>query len=281
MLASLIIVFREMIEAGLIVSIVLSATRGVSGRSAWVVYGVMAGLAGSCIVAGFAGAIANALEGYGQEWFNIGILSLAILMLTWHNVWMARHGREIAIEMKQVGEAVTTGSKTLAALSIVVAIAVLREGSEVVLFLYGIMATGGDSWLSTLLGGLGGVALGAAMSAIMYLGLLKIPMRKLFKVTGWMIALLAAGMAAQVAALLQHAQVVESLTEVVWNSSSLIPDRSILGKALRTLMGYTAQPTELQLVAYGATLAAIFTLMRLFGHVPNADHKKHAGVASA
>lgn len=268
MLATLIIVFREMIEAGLIVGIVLSATVGVPKRGRWVAGGVLAGLLGACIVASFAGAISAAMEGFGQELFNVGILSFAVVMLTWHNVWMARHGREISVHMKQVGAEVKAGKRSLLALSIVVAIAVLREGSEVVLFLYGIVISGQDSAGSMALGGLGGVLLGAFMTFVMYKGLLKIPMKSLFKVTSWLIALLAAGMAAQAVSFLQQAQILTVLGEVVWNSSAFIPDRSLAGKVLHTMIGYTARPTEAQLLVYGGMLVVIFTLMRLFGHVP-------------
>ena len=268
MLATLIIVFREMIEAGLIVGIVLSATVGVPRRGIWVAGGCAAGLLGACIVASFAGALSAAMEGYGQELFNVGILSCAVAMLTWHNVWMARHGREISQEMKQVGAEVKAGTRSLLALAIVVAIAVLREGSEVVLFLYGIVISGQDSATSMALGGLGGVLLGAFMTFVMYKGLLKIPVKSLFKVTSWLIALLAAGMAAQAVAFLQQAQVLTVLGEVVWNSSAFIADRSLAGKVLHTMIGYTARPTEAQLLVYGAVLAVIFTLMRLFGHTP-------------
>src|SRR6476619_2659053 len=142
MLATLLIVFREVIEAGLIVSIVLAATKGVPGRRLWVGYGVIGGVAGACLVAAFAGEIAPLFEGSGQELFNASILLLAVVMLTWHNVWMASHGRDMARELKAAGHEVTTGKRTLAALGVVVGVAVLREGSEVVLFLYGIAAQG-------------------------------------------------------------------------------------------------------------------------------------------
>jgi high-affinity iron transporter len=54
---------------------------------------------------------------------------------------MARHGKEIAGEMRAIGQAVAEGSKSLLALAVVVAVAVLREGSEVALFLYGVAAS--------------------------------------------------------------------------------------------------------------------------------------------
>lgn len=268
MLATLIIVFREMIEAGLVIGIVLAATRGVPHRGRWVTYGILAGVAGACLVAVFTRSLSAALAGIGQELFNVGILLVAVLMLAWHNVWMARHGREIALHMKTVGEAVVKGRRSLAALAVVVGIAVLREGSEVVLFLYGIAISGKDSAAAMAMGGVFGVALGGAGTALMYFGLLRLHTRHLFKVTGWLIALLAAGMAAQAAAFLQQAQVVTAFSAVVWNSSGILAEGSIAGKALHTLIGYADRPTELQLMVYAATLVVIFTLMRLFGHAP-------------
>src|SRR5215813_5804197 len=152
MLGALLIVFREVLEAGLIVGIVMAATRGVPERGRWVTIGIVAGVLGAGIVAMFASAISEAFQGSGQELFNATVLGIAVVMLMWHNAWMARHGREIANEMRQVGTAVSEGAKPLTALAIVVGLAVLREGSEVVLFLYGIMASGTDG-MSLFVGG--------------------------------------------------------------------------------------------------------------------------------
>src|SRR3978361_1098448 len=145
MLAALIIVFREVFEAGLIIGIVLAVTRTVPHRNLWIGGGVLGGVAGACLVAAFAGALSNLFAGSGQELFNASILGIAVVMLTWHNVWMARHGRELAAEMRAAGEAVASGRSSLAALAVVVGVAVLREGSEVVLFLYGILASEGST----------------------------------------------------------------------------------------------------------------------------------------
>ena len=255
-------------RSGLVVGIVLAATRGVSSRGLWVGYGIGSGVAGACVVAGFAGAIADAFAGSGQELFNATILLVAVLMLGWHNIWMARHGRAIAAEVKAVGEAVAAGSRTLAALAIVVGVAVLREGAEVVLFLYGIAVSGNDTAASMATGGMVGVMLGGGVSALMYFGLLRIPARYLFSVTSWLIALLAAGMAAQAVAFLQLAGVVTALAQTVWDTSNILADGSVPGKVLHTLIGYTDRPSALQLVVYLITLATIFVLMRLFGSSP-------------
>jgi len=261
-LASLLIVFREVIEAGLIVGIVLAATRGVAKRSLWVGYGVAGGVLGACMVAGFAGEIESLFQGSGQELFNASILLLAVCMLTWHNVWMAGHGRQMAREMRAVGAEVVSGERTLMALSIVVGVAVLREGSEVVLFLYGIASQPGTTTASLLTGGVLGLAAGAAMSALMYYGLLAIPAHKLFRVTSGLITLLAAGMAAQAVLFLQQAGYLEVLTSTVWDTSWLLSEGSIVGRLLHTLIGYSDAPNGAQLVAYGVTVIAIVALMR-------------------
>src|SRR5438034_7031879 len=119
MLATLVIVFREIIEAGLIVGIVLAATKGVPRRGMWVGAGIAAGALGAFILALFASQLAGLFEGSGQEIFNAGVLLAAVLMLTWHNVWMASHGQIIAQEIRAVGGAVAAGQRPLTALTIV------------------------------------------------------------------------------------------------------------------------------------------------------------------
>jgi high-affinity iron transporter len=268
MLAALIIVFREVFEAGLIVGIVLAVTRSVAGRGWWVCGGIAGGLLGACVVAVFAGALSQLFEGAGQELFNAAILIIAVAMLTWHNVWMARHGREIAAEMRAAGEAVVSGSSSLAALAVVVGVAVLREGSEVVLFLYGILAGEGSTGFGIFLGGIGGLALGIAVCSLTYFGLLRIPGRYLFAATSLMIAFLAAGMASQAVLFLAQADVLTALGVTVWDTSWILSDGSVPGKALHTLIGYSDRPTEMQLIVYVATLVVTFALMKLFAHAP-------------
>ena len=268
MLAALIIVFRESMEAGLVIGIVLAATRGVVGRGLWVSYGIAGGLIGACTVAAFARSLDAAMAGMGQELFNALILSIAVISLTAHNVWMSRHGREMAEKMKAVGAAVMAGSCSLMALAVIVGISVLREGSEVVLFLYGIAIAGNDSAVMMLMGGTVGLGLGALMTALMYLGLVRISTRYLFKVTSCMLALLAAGMASQAIAFYQQADIVNAFSQTAWNSSGFLSEDSIPGKALHTLIGYTDRPTIMQLIVYGMTLGIIAILMRLFGRSP-------------
>ena len=265
MLATLVIVLREIVEAGLIVGIVLAASKGVRGRAMWVGYGVAAGVLGACVVAAFAGQIGALFQGSGQDLFNATILLLAVVMLTWHNVWMASHGRAMAKEMRAVGAAVASGERPLFALAIVVGVAVLREGSEIVLFLYGIAAAGGASAATMMVGGVLGLFAGVAVTALMYFGLLAIPAHRLFAVTSGLITLLAAGLAAQAVVFLQSAGYFDFLTHTVWNSSWLLSQDSIVGRLLHTLIGYSDRPNGAQLVVYLAVVVVIVALMRIVG----------------
>lgn len=270
MLSSAIIVFRETLEAALIIGIIAAATRGLQARNAWLLGGVAGGVAGSLVVASLTGQIAELAEGAGQELFNAGILGLAALMLAWHNIWMARHGMQLAAEAKQLGRDVTSGSRELSALALVVSLAILREGSETALFLYGLLAGGEEPLASVLGGGAIGLLAGGLAGYGLYAGFLHIPARLFFTATSGLILLLAAAMASQVARFLVQADVLPSLANPLWDSSWLLADTSLLGRFLHTLVGYEAMPSGIQVLFYTATLALILTGMRVLRVRPTA-----------
>ena len=279
MLATAIIVFRDVLEAALIVGIVMAASQGVRGRGGWVSGGVVGGALGAIVVAGFAETLAAAVAGIGQEIFNATILFAAVAMLGWHNIWMRRHAGDLAVAANRLGAAVRAGTQPLWALAFAVGLAVLREGSEVVLFLYGIAAAGEDSAAAMALGGVLGMGAGAVAGAALYFGLVRIPLRHLFTVTSWLILLLAAGMASQAAAFLLQADLLPPLGPSLWDTSFLLAEHSLAGRVLHTLIGYTAQPAGIQLVFYLATLVVIGGLMQIVGGAaPKARPK--AGTAS-
>jgi high-affinity iron transporter len=262
LLASLIIVFREVLEAGIITGIVLAATRGMKGRSLFVGGGIAVGVAGACIVAAFARFIAAAFAGDGQELFNAGVLGLAVLMLGWHTIWMAHHGRALAAQAGDLGRAIVAGTRPLYALAVVIGIAVLREGSEVVLFLYGVAVSSNEPTSHILAGSALGLLAGVAVTCVIYFGLVRIPMKHLFKVTGALIMFLAAGLGSQATAFLAQGGVLRIGQRPLWNTSFILGDNTMLGKALHVLFGYTARPTEAQLIVYLAILFVLWAASR-------------------
>ncbi len=278
MLAALIIVFREVLEAGLIVGVMLAASEGIRGRGAVISLGIAGGVVGSAVIALFAERIANLFDGSGQELLNAAILSVAVIMLVWTVVWMASHGREMVMEMKAVGRDVKEGRRPIAALGIVVGMAVLREGVEIVLFMYGLTVSGGETAANVALGFALGILAGAAVSYVLYRGLVAIPVKHLFKTTTILITLLAAGLSAQAVGILQDSGFIQSLADPVWNSTWLLADDSAVGRVLRTLVGYRAEPTGMQVIAYVATVAVIVAMSyAVNGRIAKAKQASHQG----
>lgn len=261
MFGTAIIVFREVLEAALIIGIVAAATHNVPGSRRWLLVGLAAGLAGSAVVAASTEVIGSFASGMGQELFNACVLGIAVLMLAWHNIWMSSHGAALAASARSVGSDIRDGRSECSVLMFIVGLAVLREGSETVLFLYGIAASeSGKS--SMLFGGLTGMVLGIAAGYAIYAGLLRVPLRWFFKATGILVLLLAAGMASQAARFLIQADLLPSLAAPLWDTSAMLPENGIVGMLLHSLAGYDSRPAGMQLVFYITALLAIFSGMQ-------------------
>lgn len=263
MVPSFIILFREILEIAIILSIVLAGTRGVTGRGFYVWMGVLGGIVGSALVAFFAGEITDALEGMGQEVFNGVVLLVAAAMIGWTVIWMQTHGKEIANRMRHLGVGVHEGRIPLYSVSIVVALAMWREGAEIALFMTGIIATRTESLASIMAGAVTGGVAAAIIGALIYFGLIKISNKYLFKVTGCMLILLASGMAAAGAGFLVAADMLPALSHQLWDSSHILSESSIAGKILHAMLGYSEQPSGIQLVFYLGTLSLILLILKL------------------
>lgn len=262
MVAVLVIVFREVLEIGLVVGIVLAATRGVPSRGRWIAAGIAAGVAGALVMAALAGRVGHLFSSADRQALDAAILALAVAVLGWTVVWLSVHGRHLAVTLKQVGRDVAEGHRPLKALAVVVFVATLREGFEVVLFVYGTVAAGNLTTLDVA-AGLGlGILYGAAVAGALYLGLGVIPLRHVFKVMSVLITLLAAGLAAQAVGLLQSAGYLPLWSEPAWDTSHILRQGSIPGRILHTLVGYLQRPTGLQVAAYGATIVFIAVAMQ-------------------
>ncbi len=270
MLSFAIIVFREVFEVALIVGILSAATQGLINRSKWVWAGIGLGLIGSGIVAYFAQTISRALEGMGQEMLNASILLFAALLIGWTVVWMHGHGRTLTQQLKEVGRTVTLGEVPLYTLAIVVALSVLRDGSELVLFTFGILASGENIFALTI-GSVLGLASGIAIGVALYYGLIKISTRKLFSVTNWLLTLLAAGMVSQAVGFLTAAGFLPEIIYPLWDTSRIIAQSSWLGQVLHTLVGYCERPSGIQLISYLLTLGGISLILRFYGNLALID----------
>jgi high-affinity iron transporter len=271
MLSTAIVIFRETLEIALMLGIVLTATRGLPRRTPWIAGGFLAGAVGATFVASFAEAISAFAAGVGQEIFNACILFIAAGFIGCTALWMHTHAREMSGRLKKIGQDVTDGALPLSALAVIIGLSMLREGSEIVLFVYG-MALSGQSIASIVAGSALGIVCGAAAGIFLYYGLLKISLKYMFKVTAWMLILLVSGLAAQGAGYLSAAGYFPGMSGTLWNSTWLVEDGGIAGKVLHSLIGYSARPTHIEGIFYVSMFAGMLMLM----DITTGEKKKHA-----
>ena len=263
MLSALIIVFREILEMSLVISVLFAATNGVARRNQWIMLGILIGALGAITLAGATGILAYYLTDDAMKIFKIAILLIASCLIAYTVVWMQTQGKKINSELKQLGLDLQQGNKSMLALMTIVAIVVMREGSEIALFLYGIIASDGTTITSIIIGSLLGMIIGLTVGLCIYFGLLRMQIKNMFNYSSTLLTLIAAGMVAKAISKLISMQVFSGIIPHLWNTSWLIADKSVLGKLLSVLIGYQSAPSLLALLGYIFTLMAIYFSFRI------------------
>jgi high-affinity iron transporter len=287
--ASFVIALREGIEAALIVSIILAYLKqlGASDRSRLVWWGTLLAVVLSALV-GTAVFVAGAeFEGATEEIFE-GVVTLAAVgVLTWMIFWMRRQGARIRSELHdKVDTALVAGGLALAGLAF---FAVLREGVETALFLYA--AAQGTAVESTevapaaqLVGAALGLVLAIVLGVLLYRGGIRMNLRSFFRITGWILIVVAAGLSAYALHELQEAGWIPILEAHAYDVSSSLPDDAGLGAILRGLVGYNADPTWLEVVGWAAYLLIVGALFLrkppMPGDKSRPEHETSSALAS-
>jgi high-affinity iron transporter len=263
MVSAFVIMFREMLEMSMVLGMLFVVTRPVPSARRWIYIGALIGLGGASFVAAFMHEMENSLQGAGEMVFNAVVLAVASVMIGWTVVWMSRHGRELSQRMQKVGQAVSVGELPQTALLMVSLAAVLREGSEAVFFMWGAaMAVPHDGLNMTIGGALGGftaVALGYGM----YKGLLRVPVNHILRVAGWLLILLAAGMAGKAAGLFVDIGWLPGFIFPLWNTSHILPADGNIGQFLNVMIGYNDAPSTTQV---GVFATSLITMIWLYLH---------------
>ncbi len=253
MLQISIIVFREILEIALILGILIAATKSITGRTKWILFGLIAGIFGCSVIAFFTNNISESFEGMGQEIFNGFILIAASISISWTVLWMQKHSKTLSNELKTLSKSVKEGKKPLYILSIVVFLSVLREGAEIVLFTYSSYLSGVSAGAVFI--GLGiGIALGIIAGLALYFGMLKVFGRYFLMITTRMLIFLAAGITSQAIGFWINAEFVPPLISPIWDSSFILSQGSMIGKFLHIFLGYIDRPSAMQIIGYSANL---------------------------
>ncbi len=254
MLAPLLITLREGMEAALILGIIFAylARTGNPRHFGAVWLGTGAAVAASLAAGAAVFLTVGELEGAAEEVFEGTAMFLAVAMLTYMVVWMKRQASAIRGELQEkVRAALATGSGM--ALSLLAFVVVGREGMETALFFYA--STRASTPLESLLGGALGLAIAVALGYSLYRGSHRLNLRAFFNVTGVLLILFAAGLLAHGIHEYHEAGLLPEMIEHVWDVNWLLDEKSTLGRFLTALVGYNANPSLLEVLAYAAYLA--------------------------
>lgn len=266
------IVWRESVEALLVVGILYSwLSQSADGRRGlpWLWGGVAGGLLLAGALAAVLLGIASWLSDSGQEWFQTLMALAACALVVQMVVWMRRHGRGLKREL-ETGASAQVGSQQWWGLFALVAIAVAREGSETVVFLYGTILASqekGDIG-AMLLAGAGGFVAALLTFWLLQLGGRIITWRRFFKLTEILLLLLASALLVSATDRLIALEVLPTLVDPVWDTSGLLDTSGGLGKVLADFAGYRAMPALSQLLIWLAYWGVVGWLLRRTSQPP-------------
>jgi len=262
--ATFLITLREAFEASLLLGLVYTYLEKIDGREhfRWVSWGGVLGLLASIGMGIAVSYFSGPLLDLGPDVIGAAILFVAVILLTWHAWWMQQHARGIRGDVeKRIDEARTT--QRLWIVGLIAFTGVFREGAETVVFLWGIMAeaTTAAGW-GSVAAGVAGVLTAAALGWVIFYGGKSVSLPKFFTITTMLILFLAAGLFSTGLGRLQALGVLPMM-EPLWDTSSILSDRSIVGSFLSGLVGYRARPSLLEVGGYLAYLiGAGFLLFR-------------------
>lgn len=263
MLSIAIIIFREFLEIAIILGVISVALKDCAGKNKLFFAGACLGILGSAMLAIFIEQITNAFEGMGQEIVNSIIMSLAIALIIYTIIWMQSRSRKFSQEIKDRGAQIAKGEAAPKGMILLIALTILREGTEVVLFSYGLLSTGSISYGQFSTGAMLGLASGVVFMLIFKTGFMKIKTKYIFTTTTIFLAFVASSLASKVAGNLLAIGFFDFLSIELWDSSWLIEDGSAFGKFAHAIVGYVARPAAIELLFYLSTMFTIYVLYQV------------------
>lgn len=270
LMATLVIVFRETLEAGLIVGIVLTVLARLKAwrYSGYVWASTVAAVAASFLVGWILSVSTESVQG---RWETIieGVISLvACGVLTYMVFWMDKQGKRIKPEIEHKMEDAVS-RRELVAIVMLPFLSVFREGVETVLFLKGVAYQSGAaaSWW----GGLLGAGLAVGVTVAIFVGGRKIQLKALFRSTGVLLLLIAAGLLAYGIHELQELGWIPVILYPVWDINPILNEKEGIGAFLKALFGYNGNPSLIEVIAYFSYILGISWILRRVGDGTNAQ----------
>lgn len=273
----LFIVWRESVEAFLVIGIL----------HAWLTHGGKEARQGlPYLWAGvLAGCVLSVMLGFGLQWMHhlleddmqslvqVAMMLLAALLIVRMLLWMRSHGRNLRQDMVVILKK-SQSEQQWGSVFVLAMLAVAREGSEMVVFIQGILASHYEiDALSVWSSIAAGAVLGWGSFLLLQVGGKVFSWRRFFQVTEVILLFLAAGLfvsgmerALDLCSEYAESQLVSEgvyfLTLPLWDTSWLLRDNSELGMILASMTGYRAQPSLGTMMFYLLYWGGIFLCLR-------------------
>jgi len=261
--ASLIIAFREGLEAFLVLGIILAflekADLSQFKKYAW--SGFVFGVIFSIVLAIVFTLIVDGFESEDLQYnISLGVLLFAIVLLTYMVFWM-QHNSDIAIMKKKIE--LSNNQKWITML--IVFTAILREGLETVLFTLALIMDGENSSSNVLIGLVSGLSISGFLVWLLFKGSIKIPLKQFFLYSSYLVLFIVAGLVSLLIKGMQSYEYLPTYLSPLYDSSWLLSNESIVGKFMGVLMGYDATPSLLQVFGWIGYLLILGTLLFIKG----------------
>jgi len=260
MLVTFLILFRESLEAFLLVGILIVYLRRLGGQKyvKWIYVGVVAGLIGSFVAAFILQVVVDQFSNeFYRSILSAGIMVLATCILTYMAIWMQKQAKAHTEHAKEQLESYMTAGNVLGVVMLAF-VSVWREGIETVLFLSALAYTGEPV---SAPGALLGMIAAILLIWVLMSGTRKVPLHLFFRYTSLLLIIIAAGLLGSAVNMLQSAHIVPA-TAVLFDISNILPDTSGIGVFLRGLFGYNASPTLPQFALWAIYLIVAVMLWR-------------------
>ena len=264
MFASLLLTFREGLEAALSVGIILGYLNQIGhtrrSRTVWAAVGSAAVLSGALAIG--LNSLGAELEGRAEYIFEGVAMLLAAGVLTWMIFWMQRQGRQVQAELESdVRRAAYTGSSW--GLFSLAFVAVVREGIETALFLTA--AAFSATPAQTLIGAALGLAVAIVLGWLMFAAGKRLDVHAFFRVTSVLLVFFAAGLVVHGVHELQEAALLPTIVEHVWDVNYILDEGSAVGMFLKALLGYNGNPSLIEVLSYLGYLSVVYLVPRFRG----------------
>jgi len=267
-----IVVFRECLEIAFLLGVVIAATNPIKNSKIYIILGSVLGVACASVFALFARSIVDSFGGIGDELFNALVVLCTAILISFTVVCMQGYTSRIKQNLGKLSDKITSGNASKFMLVLVVAMTILREGAEIILFIYSIVSTEHiDSTNYILSLGLGGVA-GLIAGTIIYLGIMNLSGKYIFKISTILLILIAAGLASKAAGIFTYSGILEVYNDQLWDSSWIISNNSIVGKILNIAIGYDSKPNAMQIIFYFSTIMLTITMMKIRSKLTGKNH---------